>query len=161
MKYLRLGQPVHIVGIAHYDDTHVYHVVKKPTKSNATYVLLQHGMTNRTLVHEHNLAIAAGPIAKVLTERRSDGFWHYALIVDKKLHLDAGCNDFFTAAQALKHWAVRCRDNYARIGSGYRMSNGKKYWRTAAAKASRDADRRLNKWSMDFTRRAERLRKAS
>lgn len=93
--------------------------------------------------------------ALVLRARRSDGYWHYALVVGRRVHIDAGCRNFFTARAALTHWKARQRQPYAYRGGSNMWPN---YYKTSKAAKLRERDSVLNKWSVAFVRKAERVR---
>lgn len=106
------------------------------------------------------------PDAKVLAERRPrDGYWHYALVLGRKVHIDAGCHDFFGIVAATKHWTGRRRNNNVYKGGTYGHWTGRSFPRkwvpfhtTPKAAAFRAKDRELNKWSLAFVRKVKRLR---
>lgn len=112
---------------------------------------------------QYELSVRNAADAVVLAEKRSDGYWHYALIVGSKLRISAGCQSFGGAASAKRHWQTRRRADgpYNRKiawlpkGGGY--SNMVEY-DLKRSKRFRDRDRELNRWSLRFVRKAEKLR---
>lgn len=102
------------------------------------------------------------PKAKVIKANRGD--WpHYGVVVGKQMAIIAGCHHFTTLKQALSHWGKRKRLNWpydkkVRAYGTYGRIKGLQY-DTQIAKRARAKDAKLNKFSITFSHRVERMRK--
>lgn len=93
---------------------------------------------------------------------RYDGWWHYAAIFGRKVTIDAGCQTFITLGQARKHWTKRRRNFTAYKGSSRKVRVGPSgklvpFHTTKQAAWYRKRDKKLNKWSLAFVRKVERM----
>lgn len=138
----KLGEPVQVG-----DRSKPYYVVRKSSRyvmllafSGGTYTHARSSRDDPARCIVSDWTGRAKP-AKVLAENRGD-YWHYAVIVGKKMVIDAGCRTFTTAKRAIKHWKGRRRGNYNSLG----------------AVKQRAKDKRLNKFSLAFVRKVERIR---
>lgn len=114
--------------------------------------------------HEwHKLYPGSKPDATLLRAWRGD-FLHFAIIVGRKMVIRAGCNVFATFAAAKKHWTTRRRVKKAyskseRVWGGrHGLRDLGRYYDTRPAVRQRALDKRYNKFSLAFARKAERIR---
>lgn len=109
----------------------------------------------------HRLSPTTKPDARVIAASRGD-YTHFAVIVGRRMTISAGCRHFTTAKQALAHWTGRERRSWAYDKTTRRYSVrgtdlGRQYDGPKAVKV-RAKDAALNKWSIAFVRKAERIR---
>lgn len=100
-------------------------------------------------------------LATVLRKKRKDGYVHYAVIYGRKMLLAAGCQHFTTLAGAVEHWEARKRQEHLAYSKTRTVWVRNKYVKTynqPAAIARRALDKVLNKFSIAFARKAERIR---
>lgn len=100
-------------------------------------------------------------LATVLREKRRDGYVHYAAIYGRKMLLAAGCQHFTTLAGAVRHWEARKRMEhiaYSKTRTVWVRDKYVKSYNQPAAIARRALDKALNKFSIAFARKAERIR---
>lgn len=118
---------------------------------------------------EQELTPAGKPDAIVVAEYRIDrgdeNYWHFAIVVGKRAAIRAGCRQFKTTIAAVNHWAGRKRyvKAYRRneVTTAFRRNGSPfntPYYPTKEATRYREWDKRLNKWSLAFVRKVERLR---
>lgn len=89
--------------------------------------------------------------AVALRERRADGYVHVGIARGRKLFIiKAGCQEFHSAAKARAHWKKRQRHRQVHDRSD-------PFYRTEQAKRERAEDRELNKFSLRFVDKLERL----
>lgn len=149
MKRLKIGQPVE-VSYSHWGDPEQGYVVRR-TKFFDVVV----GDTTYNIPTNEDHRASEGctitpldkPLVQVMSARRSDGYWHYAVVVGRRVIIAAGCRDFSSTARATKHWTNRRR--YQSVVP---------YYPTAKARRERERDAKLNKFSLAFVRKVERLR---
>lgn len=103
----------------------------------------------------------------VIAAKRADGWQHYGVVCGHKVIIDAGCRHFTSIAKARRHWAKHRRFFSSYKGSrvmirfgradayGNRRSVFVHTTKAAARKRAKDAE--LNKWSLAFVRKVERL----
>lgn len=100
-------------------------------------------------------------LATVLREKRKDGHVHYAVIYGRKMLIAAGCRHFTTLAGAVRHWKTQRRLEhlaYSKTRMVWVRNKYVKAYNQPAAVARRALDKVLNKFSIAFARKAERIR---
>lgn len=103
--------------------------------------------------------VRPGKPAKVIAEKRKDGFLHFGVVVGRRVIIVAGCRSFKGVVTARKHWNKRQRNwmAYDREHKYFVRGQHKPFYPTPQAHKLRATNAALNKWSLAFVRKVERL----
>lgn len=137
------------------------HVVRYHREGSVYVATLLDRDGHRFTRYADRLVASGKRAATVLSAVRSDGYMHYAVIVGRRLAINAGCCKFKSATKAIAHWKRRQRYLWAydKTRKTYTLqSRWARSYNCPAAVSTRAHDKKLNNWSIAFVRKAERIR---
>lgn len=164
MKKYAVGEPVRILyRSARTEETRTYDGWVAASTKYRLSVITSSVMPDLYELTDQNLCYSVegrrGKPAKAIVETRKDQFRHFGIVAGRRVVIVAGCRSFNGIASARKHWGKRQRyfEAFSREHKEYWRGAYRPFYNTPKARKLRARNAALNKWSLAFVRKVERL----